>query len=233
MKMPRDSRGILPAPVGRSLAPVAAGHRDQARHFLQRAFVAVASHDRRGHELAAHGEGRRAFDAIGVGQLVGALHLGLDAERIEHGIELGAVHALRGGPFAHGLLVDQALVLAMDGGEDLGVQVGALQRDQREVQLLQRLHAGVEGDRHLLEHHVGRGGLGPVFDQRFHGGAVRAGVGEEFQHFDLARVSDGSGGLIAWYCWAPPWAWLAGLRKAVAVRAAAAIRRMSFGTAWV
>src|SRR3546814_6177135 len=57
---------------------------------------------------------------------------------------------------------------------------------QSVVQFLQVFHAGVEGYRDRLQYDIVGEGFRPFFNQGFDCGAMRAGVGKEFQHLDLA-----------------------------------------------
>ena len=81
----------------------------------------------------------------------------------------------------------EKLALLVDGIEHLAVHVFDLPHGlEGVVDPLVVLVQRVEAHRHAAEHDVGRQGLGPGFQRRLQRVAVRAAVGEELDHLDLA-----------------------------------------------
>ncbi|MPM31711.1 hypothetical protein SDC9_78268 [bioreactor metagenome] len=165
---------------------------DDLQHALH-----VASHGAVGVVLASHTHGRHAFHLVVFLQLRGLAHQVGGVEGVVGFLELGNVHALLADPFEDQLVLVQRQAFHVHGAEHGGVQLGQqLHGFEREVQLLLRHEAGIEGHGHAANRHVGRGALHPGFERGLKGVAVRAAVPEELDHLDLASRRVGGRGLL-------------------------------------
>ena len=150
---------------------------------------------RAGRELAADADHRRGVDLIGVPEHRGVAGLVLHAEAVERGVPLGAVDAgfdhevmdVAGGAVevVGARLVDDALeerhAEAVEQTKGLEREVGV-----RERKVLRLPGDGADADADVLG-----GLLRPLMEERVELQAVRAGVGEEFNDFDLVRRRGG------------------------------------------
>ena len=117
----------------------------------------------------------------------GALQFRVDAEGVIHLVELGRVDAGALGPVLHGLIGEELLAVLVDRVVDLQVVlVHQAHGLQRVVQLGRRPPLFAKHHRHHAVLDVLGLALDPAFEARLEVGAVRACVGEEFDHLDLA-----------------------------------------------